>query len=218
MEDRLFNSRRSVTFDVSGSDEQLPNPYLSPTETSEVTSHNLALPTKQTCLAIALAASVLLSLAGLAVHMVCGIPFSDAFLENQVWVLLLAALSTIACILTSNRFQIAGKFTCLIVGACVLLDHLYEIASSSINGTEVERFAFHRRVLGDYYWIYWAVVLTLGVLPLAFSASIIRRSSLASLCFLCIIAAVATFYLRSNFVVKYADSFPTSWYQFFWPF
>lgn len=215
----MINRSGSVITNVAQTkNKTLPNPYKSPFDTPEATGCQLETPTARSSFVTALATSAIFSFIGIAIHKVCGIPLGGAILENQVWVLLLSALLTIVLVIVSSRLSMAGKFTCSITGLTVLIYHLFEIATTLANAIPVERFAFYHRVLGEYYWVYWAVVLVLGVLPLAFWASKICRSVLASLSLLCVIAAVSAFFLRSNFVVKYADSLPTSWRQFFLPF
>ena len=198
--------------------EPLANPYLPPTDAGEALNPNPASFATRTSFAIGFTGCALLSFLGFAAHLACGIPVFSAILENQVWVLLLSSLAAISFTFATSRLADAGKFTCAMAGFSILAYHLLEVYIAYWTGTNVERFAFYQRALGNYYWLYWAIVFVLAVLPLASLVSIIRRSSLVSIFSLCLIMTVSGFYLRSNFIVRYGDSMPTSWHQFFWPF
>ena len=196
----------------------MANPFSPPTTVDAPIETNLAVFTGRKSVAIGIGLCAFMTVVGHGIHLGCGIPVSSAILENQVWVLLFASLGSLALIFAFNRFAVAGKFTCSIVGLSILAYHLVEFGRTFWVGTNVERFVFYRRALGDYYWVYWALVLTLGVLPLILFIPKINRSARISACCLCLFVFASAFYLRSNFGVKYSDVIPTSWGQFFWPF
>ena len=196
----------------------MANPCSPPVDAGEVLSPKSASFATRTSFAIGFAGCGLLSLLGYAAHFACGIAVFSAILENQVWVLFLSSLATISFTFATSRLTDAGKFTCALAGSSILAYHLLEFYVAYWTGANVERFAFYQRALGNYYWLYWAIIFVLAVLPLIFLVSIVRRSPLVSVLFLCLIMTFSAFYLRSNFIVRYSDSMPTSWYQFFWPF
>ena len=196
------------------------NPYESVS-----TSESISVPAQRLTLVRAMSAALLAALAltllGLGIHIALRIPVIAAFIENQVWILLVASVFSMACstlLRRGHRLTMVAKLVCSMIGisipiffAAIWIHHFYV-------GTQSEMIAFLNRALSHYMQIYWAIIVVITVVPAFFLMERVRLSRRASIpaCFLIFVASA--FFLRANFVIHYAETFPTSWLQFFWPF
>ena len=168
-----------------------------------------------------LLAALALTLLGLGIHFALRITVIAAFIENQIWILLVASVFSMVCTALLQRghgLTMVAKLVCSIIGfsipvffAAIWIHHFYA-------GTQSEMIAFLNRALSHYMRIYWAIIALIAVVPAFFLVERVRLSRRTSIpaCFL--IFVLCAFFLRANFVIHYAESFPTSWLQFFWPF
>ena len=166
-------------------------------------------------LSIGVSAGVALSLGANTFH----------FNELNGWVIVVFALAAFmfsigAALFTSDSKQTTNRYLCrtlALASATYLLSYVISALNVFTTGVQNERWVFLNRALGEFAWVYWAFLTTLGLLPLLLwfkswnsNQNLVRGISFVTLVF-------SALFVRICFIINHSSSIPSSWGQFLWP-
>ena len=162
-----------------------------------------------------------LMIAGIACFVIGFSLRSQPITEIHVWIVFIfgTLFLVVASFRKNNRFANLSRMTVALAAIGILLVNGTTFLYTWYVGTPHEHSTVIHRVFGENYVShYWLLVATLGILPQLLWFPVVKVRRAISIPLTLLICGSAAFYLRISFGLHYYQYFPSSVYQFFWPF